>query len=150
MAITATRRTIGISIAALALLGGSTGVAAAQSSASNTASHALSQSVVADDFSAKAYPCNITHTGGKHYAGYYSGVTVQPSSSSVTQAGKEAQCLLKYLGYNPGTVDGIFGKNSQEAAKDFQRKANSVCNAGLSVDGKVGPKTWPYLRSGNC
>lgn len=32
----------------------------------------------------------------------------------------QQQCLLKYLGYYSGTVDGIFGKQSRQAAKDFQ------------------------------
>lgn len=32
----------------------------------------------------------------------------------------QKQCLLKYLGYYGGTVDGIFGKQSRQATKDFQ------------------------------
>lgn len=32
----------------------------------------------------------------------------------------QKQCLLKYLGYYSGAVDGIFGKASQAATKDFQ------------------------------
>lgn len=32
----------------------------------------------------------------------------------------QKQCLLKYLGYYQGAVDGIFGKLSQQATKDFQ------------------------------
>ena len=32
----------------------------------------------------------------------------------------QKQCLLKYLGYYGGSVDGIFGKASQAATKDFQ------------------------------
>jgi hypothetical protein len=32
----------------------------------------------------------------------------------------QKQCLLKYLGYYQGQVDGIFGKLSQQATKDFQ------------------------------
>ncbi|MFF7791247.1 peptidoglycan-binding protein [Streptomyces sp. NPDC007991] len=97
------------------------------------------------------YACNVTSTGtapgDKYYAGYYSGNTVQPSSTSVSAAGKEAQCLLKYLGYSPGTVDGIFGSDSQAAAKKFQARINELCGKKvLDVDGKVGPKTWPHLR----
>ena len=32
----------------------------------------------------------------------------------------QKQCLLKYLGYYPGSVDGIFGNQSKQATKDFQ------------------------------
>ena len=32
----------------------------------------------------------------------------------------QKQCLLKYLGYYSGAVDGIFGGKSRQAAKDFQ------------------------------
>ncbi|MFJ9184271.1 peptidoglycan-binding protein [Streptomyces anulatus] len=97
------------------------------------------------------YTCKVTATGtapgDKYYAGYYSGNTVQPSSTSVSASGKEAQCLLKYLGYSPGTVDGIFGSNSQAAAKRFQARINELCGKRvLDVDGNVGPATWPHLR----
>jgi peptidoglycan hydrolase-like protein with peptidoglycan-binding domain len=106
----------------------------------------------AADVSAQAYSCNITESGSgtdnrKYYAGYYSGETVQPSSTSVSAAGKEAQCILKYKGYSPGTIDGIFGSNSQAAAKKFQARVNELCGRQvLAVDGNVGPATWPYLR----
>ena len=95
-----------------------------------------------------AYSCNIDIAASTNYmyAGYYAGTTVQPSSSGVSSAGIEAQCLLRSRGYSPGTVDGIFGTNSQNAASAFQRRMNSRYHAGLTVDGKVGPKTWPYLR----
>lgn len=32
----------------------------------------------------------------------------------------QKQCLLKYLGYYTGAVDGIFGNASRQATKDFQ------------------------------
>ncbi len=32
----------------------------------------------------------------------------------------QKQCLLKYLGYYAGAVDGIFGPKSRQAVKDFQ------------------------------
>ena len=32
----------------------------------------------------------------------------------------QKQCLLKYLGYYPGAVDGIFGNQSKQATKVFQ------------------------------
>jgi peptidoglycan hydrolase-like protein with peptidoglycan-binding domain len=59
------------------------------------------------------------------HSGYYAATTVRPSGPGVWSAGIEAQCLLKRRGHNPGTVDGIFGTNSQNAAKVFQRAMNS-------------------------
>lgn len=32
----------------------------------------------------------------------------------------QKQCLLKYLGYYAGSIDGIFGNQSKQATKDFQ------------------------------
>jgi hypothetical protein len=96
---------------------------------------------------------------GQEFAGYYSGNTVQPSPTGVTAAGKEAQCLLLAASqnwgrsdFNPGHIDGIFGPHSQAAAKAFQSFANSETaaltgrNPRISVDGAVGPQTWPLLR----
>ena len=42
---------------------------------------------------------------------------------------KQIQCLLTYLGYSPGTIDGIEGRNTQEAIRAFQ------ADYGLTVDG---------------
>ena len=56
------------------------------------------------------------------------------------------QKILSRLGCDPGKIDYIFGPQTAEAVKCFQRKN------GLSADGIVGPKTWkaldPYI-SGN-
>ena len=55
----------------------------------------------------------------------------------------ELQSLLKKMKYNPGQVDGMFGRQTQQAVVRFQK------NIGLTPDGIVGPKTWkalePYL-----
>lgn len=53
---------------------------------------------------------------------------------------KELQTLLNAHGFNCGAVDGIFGKNTLAAVREFQ-KAN-----GLALDGVVGPKTWAALN----
>ena len=61
------------------------------------------------------------------------------------------QFILNQYGYNL-SVDGIFGSNTLNAVRDFQR------NNSLSVDGLVGTNTWrtllnlppyPLLREGN-
>lgn len=52
---------------------------------------------------------------------------------------KEFQTKVKAHGHSPGTIDGVFGTNSDAAARAFQ-KAKS-----LTVDGIVGAKTWAAL-----
>ncbi|MEU3980427.1 peptidoglycan-binding domain-containing protein [Streptomyces sp. NPDC026672] len=52
----------------------------------------------------------------------------------------EAQCLLRHRGFDPGGIDGVYGRNTTRAAKRFQEKA------GLPPDGIVGPHTWQALR----
>ncbi|MDX3855223.1 peptidoglycan-binding domain-containing protein [Streptomyces sp. AK02-01A] len=96
--------------------------------------------------SAATYSCSNTHISGNTWqAGYYSGMTVIPSKTGVSAAGIEAQCILKSRGYNPGTIDGVFGPNSREAMRQLQHAANSY-NAGLDEDGMPGPLSWGYLR----
>lgn len=50
------------------------------------------------------------------------------------------QSLLKRIGYNITTVDGIFGNETSRAVISFQR------NNGLVADGIVGPATWEVLN----
>ena len=52
---------------------------------------------------------------------------------------KELQRQLRNTFYYSGTIDGIFGTAVQNAVKAFQ------ASAGLSVDGKVGPRTFDAL-----
>ncbi len=54
---------------------------------------------------------------------------------------KELQARLKALGYYHDKVDGIFGRATDKAAKDFQADAFGIWEA----DGKVGPRTWKKL-----
>ncbi len=54
---------------------------------------------------------------------------------------KKVQRRLKELGYSVGTADGIFGAKTQSSVKVFQAR-----NA-LTVDGKVGQRTWDKLFS---
>lgn len=52
---------------------------------------------------------------------------------------KQAQCLLEYLGYEPGVIDGANGPNTRDAVKAFQRAE------GLAVDGIAGANTQSKL-----
>jgi transcriptional regulator with XRE-family HTH domain len=52
--------------------------------------------------------------------------------------GRTVQNLLKYHGYEV-KMDGIIGRISRDAVMRFQRKHQ------LTVDGKVGDDTWPWL-----
>lgn len=52
---------------------------------------------------------------------------------------RRIQQKLKNWGYYTGSVDGIYGSQTQNAVRKFQR------DNGLSVDGIAGPKTLSYL-----
>ena len=49
----------------------------------------------------------------------------------------QKQCLLRYLGYYTGNIDGLWGQQSQRATIDFQR----ACMAQEDVDGIFGAET---------
>lgn len=69
------------------------------------------------------------------------------------RAVKDLQEALAALGYEVGTVDGVFGSKTEDAVKVFQEAS------GLDVDGVAGPITWlnideadqsePVLRNGS-
>ncbi len=50
------------------------------------------------------------------------------------------QAVLKKIGYNPGDVNGIFTRQTENAVKLFQK------NNGLVVDGIIGPNTYKSLE----
>ena len=52
-----------------------------------------------------------------------------------------AQDALTTLGYNTGGLDGVFGANTENAVRSYQRRK------GLSVDGIIGPITWRTLMA---
>ncbi|MFB7508438.1 peptidoglycan-binding domain-containing protein [Streptomyces broussonetiae] len=111
-------RALGVLAVTASVLGtAATGVAAA---APTTSSSAMAPAV---------HGCNYT--------------TNQPllGLGSTGSAVKEAQCLLKYWGFDPGAVDGIFGSNTEKAVKQFQAWWP------LYVDGLVGQNTWTALKS---
>ena len=52
---------------------------------------------------------------------------------------RQIQTALRNAGYNPGVIDGRMGRQTRDAIRAFQRANN------LSVDGKVGKRTWALL-----
>lgn len=52
----------------------------------------------------------------------------------------QKQCLLTYLGYDTGGVDGVWGDKSRQAAADFQR------DQGMEPDGVLGEAAQEKLR----
>jgi peptidoglycan hydrolase-like protein with peptidoglycan-binding domain len=55
---------------------------------------------------------------------------------------KEIQLRLHHLGFDPGTIDGAWGRRTQAAVRKFQS------SNGLVADGIVGPKTYSALLQG--
>ena len=76
--------------------------------------------------------------GGTLYAVSYS-ATNQVTAVATTSQNKQVQQRLKELGYHKGAIDGIFGRQTLQAVKNFQR------DYGLVVDGIVGKKTLAKL-----
>ncbi|MEU0431365.1 peptidoglycan-binding domain-containing protein [Streptomyces sp. NPDC006290] len=97
------------------------------------AAHAAAPAEASGSVSAAVFGCNYT--------------TSQPTLSygSTGSAVKQAQCLLKYWGYSPGSIDGEFGNNTRSAVIDFQ---TNVCD--LKADGIVGTNTWRALSTVGC
>lgn len=54
---------------------------------------------------------------------------------------KQVQCLLVYLGYTPGDIDGIDGAGTRTAVKKFQQDFG-----GITVDGLAGEETQKSLK----
>jgi putative peptidoglycan binding protein len=98
----------------------------------------------------QSFSFNGTRFLGFGYAGHYSGLTAVPSTTQVTSAGVEAQCMLARYGfYNPGGIDGVFGRNSQAAMHQFQIDMNNIFGAGLATgpgQDLPGPNSWKWLR----
>lgn len=75
-----------------------------------------------------------------------SGTPSQEVLSKIGSRGEEVrkiQSKLKALGYFNGTVDGIYGVQTQSAVKRFQKAV------GITADGIAGPKTLLYMGLGS-
>lgn len=65
-----------------------------------------------------------------------------------------AQRALRDRGYDPGPIDGIFGRRTTRAVRAYQADRENESVAPLAVDGIVGPRTWarldpPTIRRGD-
>ena len=78
----------------------------------------------------------FTATNTPHVETTYAAVIRQGNTGTQVRT---IQKKLKNWGYYKGAIDGIFGSQTKEAVKYFQRKN------GLTVDGVVGPKTLTAL-----
>ena len=63
--------------------------------------------------------------------------TTKPASGNDVSSAivKEIQTTLTALGYDTGSIDGIYGSETTSALEAFQK------DAGITVDGKYGPET---------
>lgn len=86
---------------------------------------ASEQARAIEDMKAKPVETNISI---KHRSG-------RKSKESI----KDIQTCLKNAGFYSGKIDGVKGKQTRKAIREFQ-EAN-----GLKADGVVGPKTWDSL-----
>ncbi len=66
-------------------------------------------------------------------------ISVKPRGGKSKEWIKELQTCLKNAGFYTGKIDGVKGRNTRRAIREFQR-AN-----GLTADGAVGKKTWELL-----
>lgn len=65
--------------------------------------------------------------------------TKDRTASSSIGSVRDIQLCLKNAGFYGGKIDGVKGKQTKRAIKDFQE------SNGLKVDGVVGSKTWKTL-----
>lgn len=66
-------------------------------------------------------------------------ISVKPRSLKGKENIRDIQTCLKNAGFYSGNIDGVSGKQTRRAIREFQ-KAN-----GLNPDGIVGKKTWELL-----
>ncbi|TCS79197.1 putative peptidoglycan binding protein [Tepidibacillus fermentans] len=79
-------------------------------------------------------PLNSSSSSNDHWTGQ----TLREGSRG--QAVKDLQAKLQRLGYNIGAIDGIYGKQTVEAVKSFQKAQ------GLTVDGVAGKNTYHAIE----
>lgn len=78
---------------------------------------------------------NGNGASGERYVMYSQLLSVGNQGTDV----RTLQTIMTNLGYNPGTVDGIFGELTRQAVQRFQSTHN------LAADGMVGQETYNAL-----
>lgn len=86
------------------------------------------------------YACDTARKDGELRAGHSTSREILLDTNSTGFDVVEVQCLLREHGFDPKTTDGLYGRDTKEAATRFQAAR------GLVTDGIVGPKTWAELR----
>ncbi len=76
-------------------------------------------------------------SGGYEAASVYLSKSTLKPGYGTERAVTNLQYMLVALGYDPGTIDGIYGSNTSKAVSAFQRDYGN----GLSVDGQCGRNT---------
>lgn len=66
------------------------------------------------------------------------------TTSSSASGARMVQYALRFLDYPVGPVDGIYGRVTRAAVRQYQR------DFGLVVDGVTGPQTWGSLQRRIC
>lgn len=91
--------------------------------------------------------CLIWIKTGGHHTGWTAGYSwtwkTVVSRGARGNTVKEIQCLLDFHGYSPGHLDGIYGSQTADAVRRFQKRR---CTAS-APDGVVGKATWYCLRA---
>ncbi|MDO8307007.1 MAG: peptidoglycan-binding domain-containing protein [Actinomycetota bacterium] len=88
-------------------------------------------------------------TSADEAMGYLCSVAVE-ELGDVTEPTSDAfatsvlQVALGLLEYDAGAVDGVYGATTEGAVRAFQS------DAGITVDGLVGPQTWASLQAAAC
>jgi hypothetical protein len=94
-------------------------------------------------------PAHLHKNGVCPYSSKVSSNTPKSNSNSLNKTTstntqkeliKKVQTALNDLGYNCGKVDGVIGKKTEEAIKQFQKDNN------LTVDGKIGKEVKDTLN----
>lgn len=88
-----------------------------------------------------AQAAQVAQTQQSSMSGYVSGISETLQYGSRGDNVRKLQNVLNALGYNAGSVDGIFGANTQAAVKRFQSAS------GIAVDGVVGVNTKAKFRA---
>lgn len=84
-------------------------------------------------------PSAMALSGGYNAASKYLSTSTLKPGYGTERAVSNLQYMLLDLGFDPGTIDGIYGNNTAKAVRNFQTQYKSKYN--LDVDGQCGKHT---------